>query len=199
MTARRADSGTTDVRGAILEAATALFTERGADGLSMRQIAGEIGYSATTIYLHFKDKDALMLAVCGSGFDEFGATLERAARSAPTPLEGLYASADAYVNFALSNPMLYDVMFIRPRKWAITAPGDPESFRGLTGLVAATMATGGIRQDDPREVAAQVWSVLHGAVSLGLVFGDQITICEPDAVARRSRVLIAALLESLAP
>jgi len=198
MTPRRPDSGTTDVRAAILGAATELFTERGVDGLSMRQIASSIGYSATTIYLHFKDKDALMLAVCSSGFEEFGATLEAAARSAASPLEGLRAAGDAYVRFALANPMLYDVMFVRPKEWAIEAPGDPASFQGLTGIIAAAMATGELRQGDPREVGAALWSCLHGTVSLALVFRDQIDLFPPDAVLARARTLTDALLTSLA-
>jgi AcrR family transcriptional regulator len=198
MTPRRPDSGTTDVRAAILGAATALFKEHGVDGLSMRQIAASIGYSATTIYLHFEDKDALMLAVCSSGFDEFGATIEQAARSGATPLEGLRAAGEAYVRFAFANPMLYDVMFVRPKEWSIEAPGDPASFQGLTGIIAAAMATGELRAGDPREVAAAVWSGLHGTVSLALTFHDQINLFPPDAVLARARTLTSALLDSLA-
>ena len=163
----------------------------------MRQIATAIGYSATTIYLHFDGKDALMLAVCSSGFDEFGATLESAARSASTPLQGIVASSDAYVEFALANPMLYDVMFVRPKEWAIAAPGDPASFQGLVGIVSAAMDSGGLRRGDPRDVAAAVWSALHGVVSLALAFRDQIDLFDPAAVLARARHLVTALLDSL--
>lgn len=197
MVPRRPDSGTTDVRAAILSAATRLFDERGVDALSMRQIAAAIGYSATTIYLHFDGKDALMLAVCSSGFDEFGARLEAAARSAGTPLEAITKSADAYVRFALANPMLYDVMFVRPKEWAITAPGDPASFQGLVGIVGAAMDAGILRRGDSREVAAALWSALHGVVSLALAFQDQIDLFDPPAVLDRARGLVAALLDSL--
>ncbi len=197
MVPRRPDSGTTDVRGAILEAATALFVEKGPDGLSMREVANAIGYSATTIYLHFEDKNALMLAVCSSGFEEFGASLESAARSAASPYDGLRASADAYVTFALDNPVLYDVMFIRPKKWALQAPGEPASFQGLTQIVGAAMATGQLRAGNPREAAAMLWSVLHGVVSLALVFGGQITLFEPDAVRARAVAAFDAQLTAL--
>ena len=115
----------------------------------MREVATTIGYSATTIYLHFEDKDALMLAVCSAGFEEFGASLEAAARSAASPYDGLRASADAYVTFALDHPVLYDVMFIRPEEWALEAPGDPASFRGLTQLVGGAMAIGQLRAGNP--------------------------------------------------
>ena len=197
MVPRRPDSGTTDVRAAILGAATELFKERGVDGLSMRQIAGGIGYSATTIYLHFQDKDALMLAVCGAGFEEFGATLERAARQATSPVDGIRAAGDAYVTFALDNPMLYDVMFIRPKQWALPAPGDPESFRGLVMLVEAAMQAGQLRAGDPEEAARLLWAGLHGNVSLAVSFRGQFSGFEPDAVLSRARALTDSLLASL--
>ena len=197
MVPRRPDSGTTDVRGAILEAATALFVEKGPDALSMREIASTIGYSATTIYLHFEDKNALMLAVCVSGFEEFGASLESAARSAASPYDALRASADAYVTFALDNPVLYDVMFIRPKEWALEAPGDPASFQGLTHIVGAAMATGQLRAGDPRDVAAVLWSVLHGVVALALVFRNQISLFEPEAVRARAVAAFDAQLAAL--
>ncbi|MGC4175466.1 TetR/AcrR family transcriptional regulator [Demequina sp.] len=197
MTPRRPDSGTTDVRAAILGAATALFKERGVDGLSMRQIANEIGYSATTIYLHFEDKDALMLAVCSAGFEEFGATLEAAARSAASPLDGIRASGDAYVRFALNNPMLYDVMFLRPKEWALPAPGDPDSLHAFAMLVGAAMSAGQLRQGDPREAAALLWSGMHGVASSTLVFQGQINGLEPDAAVARARAVTDALLASL--
>ena len=197
MVPRRPDSGTTDVRGAILEAATALFVAKGPDALSMREVANAIGYSATTIYLHFEDKNALMLAVCVSGFEEFGASLEAAARSAASPYDALRASADAYVTFALDNPVLYDVMFIRPKEWALEAPGDPASFQGLTHIVGGAMATGQLRAGDPREVAAVLWSLLHGVVSLALVFRNQISLFEPHVVRARAVAAFDAQLAAL--
>jgi AcrR family transcriptional regulator len=197
MVPRRPDSGTTDVRGAILEAATALFVEKGPDALSMREVAGAIGYSATTIYLHFEDKNALMVAVCASGFEEFGASMEGAARSAASPYDGLRASAGAYVTFALDNPVLYDVMFVRPKEWALEAPGDPASFRGLTQVVGGAMAMGQLRAGDPREAAAVLWSVLHGVVSLALVFRDQIAMFDPDIVRTRALAAFDAQLAAL--
>lgn len=53
---------------AILEAAKAMFTRHGYDGVSMDQIAAEAGVSKLTVYSHFGDKEALFVqavrAVC---------------------------------------------------------------------------------------------------------------------------------------
>jgi len=47
------------MRQLILEAAIAITTEVGYENLSMRKIATRIGYTPTTIYLYYKDKEAI--------------------------------------------------------------------------------------------------------------------------------------------
>ena len=44
----------------ILKAAGKLFSEKGYDAVTMREIAREVGCSHTTIYLYFKDKETLL-------------------------------------------------------------------------------------------------------------------------------------------
>ncbi len=110
---------TSDARASILEAASAVFAEQGIDGVSMRQIAREIGVSATALYQHFDSKSALLAAACQAGFAEFGARMEATARAAATPLDALRALGGVYVDFALDHPMHYDVMMVRPHQWAL--------------------------------------------------------------------------------
>lgn len=47
----------------ILREATRLFVEQGFHGISMREIAESVGMSKAGLYYHFKDKEALLLAV----------------------------------------------------------------------------------------------------------------------------------------
>ncbi len=187
-----------EIRRKILDAARELFATEGYDKVTMRGIADAIEYSPTTIYLHFEDKAALMLAVCEGGFVEFGASLERTARAAADPLAGLRATGEAYVAFALDNPMLYDVMFIRPKEWALASPDDPASFQGSVYLFQAAMSAGQLRAGDPREAAALLWAALHGVASLAIVFDDQFDLFDRDAVLARARAATDAVLASLA-
>ncbi|WP_159451287.1 TetR/AcrR family transcriptional regulator [Demequina sp. NBRC 110054] len=177
---------TRDVRSAILAAATALFEQHGPDGLSMRQIAREIGYSATTIYLHFRDKDDLMQAVCTSGFAEFGAQMEAAGQGPEPFAERLRAVGLAYVDFAFARPMHYDVMFVRPKEWTLPDGGEDPSFLGMVAMMEAAQASGEIRPGSAREQAAGVWSALHGVVSLALAMHGSVDILEPQAVRARA-------------
>ncbi|WP_062289656.1 TetR/AcrR family transcriptional regulator [Demequina phytophila] len=194
------------VREQILGAATRLFEERGVDGFSMRQIAAEIGYSATTIYHHFDDKDALMLAVCEDGFRGFERELGAAVAGAPDAPAALRAACAAYVDWALDHPLHYEVMFIRPRAWAIgsnvpdRADGgraDPPSFQGLIDLAGWAAQAGAVR-GEAREVAALLWSAIHGPTSLSISMSDQIQGLDREATRRRAAALIEAVLASLA-
>jgi AcrR family transcriptional regulator len=56
----RQDARSEKTKSSITEAAGALFTLRGYDAVTMREIAKEAGCSHTTIYLYFKDKEALL-------------------------------------------------------------------------------------------------------------------------------------------
>lgn len=61
-----AEGGKTATR--ILDAAEALFAERGFAGVSVREIAGRVGLNQASIYNHFPSKQALYEAVLERGF-----------------------------------------------------------------------------------------------------------------------------------
>ena len=61
--ARRRSSDPAGTREAILDAAEALFAERGLTGAGMREIAAVAGLTPASLYNHFRGKDALYEAV----------------------------------------------------------------------------------------------------------------------------------------
>ena len=188
-----------DARGTILAAAAAVFADKGIDGISMRHIAAEIGVSATALYRHYDSKDALLAAVCESGFAEFGAKLEATARASATPLAALRGLGRDYVDFALSHPMHYDVMMIRPHQWALGPnPGqDPESFAGLINVIEACQAAGELAPGDAREAAHRLWAALHGVVSLAIAMPGEVLGLEPEPVRARAEAVVEAVIASL--
>ncbi len=70
-------------REAILTAAERLFVERGYRGISMREIADEVGVTKAALYYHFRDKEQLFMALLDSVLDELAALVE-ACRAAST-------------------------------------------------------------------------------------------------------------------
>lgn len=168
----RRESARASTRQAILRAASELLLAEGYGALSLRRVAERAGYTATTIYRHFHDKDALVYAVSEEGFRLLAARLASAAGE-PDPFGSLEAVALAYVDFGLEHPVYYGVMFVShaDQLWR-RSPDQPASrmdrFSALRGAVAAALATRQSPESDVLAVSNALWAVAHGAVSLGL-------------------------------
>lgn len=72
-------------RDAVLDAARRLFTERGFDGTSMRDIAAEVGVTNAALYYHFPSKDARLAALSQTRRDEIDALAGWARTEGPRP------------------------------------------------------------------------------------------------------------------
>lgn len=171
-----------ELRSAILSAAGDLILEYGYERFSLRQVAERIGYSATAIYLHFEDKDALVAAVIEEGFARFLQALE--AVKTEDPAERIADLGRAYVRFGLRNRVHYQLMFMqrgdllmRPLDGA--AENDSPSFLVLQNSVQRAIDTGVLRPGDARTYSLVYWATVHGVVSLvigGVVPLDDATV-----------------------
>lgn len=188
--AERRERRRQETRQAILEAATRMFEREGYEGFSLRQVAEAIGYTPTTIYLYFKDKDDLLFAVCQQGFAEFTEALDKAYQQNPDPLQRLHALAWTYLEFGLSHPLHYQVMFMQRSEWvtkATDSKGEVEGSNSYTILMNAiieAMKAGVIRMGDPIETTNLLWSGVHGIVSLALSMRGIIPKWEESEVRR---------------
>jgi AcrR family transcriptional regulator len=90
-------------RQAILQAAREIITEKGLDGLSLREIAHRTDYSPAGLYEYFNSKDEIIAAVCVEGFKQFSAYLNHVSTGLP-PSERLMELGLAYLDFAKNNP-----------------------------------------------------------------------------------------------
>jgi AcrR family transcriptional regulator len=180
--AERREQGKLELRQIILEAAAKLFEEKGYEGFSLRQVAEEIGYSPTTIYLYFQDKDDLLLHVAYDGFKLFGESLETAYRSKEMPLERLNAVGWAYFHFAMSHPIHYRLMFMQRGEFLQKKPEGYESiidsFAVLQRVIEESIQARVMIPGDARTYSALIWSNVHGIVSLALT---QPTINQQEA------------------
>ena len=113
-----------EFRGEILDAARELFITEGYEKFSMRKLAEKIDYSPTTIYLYFKDKDDLLLAICEEVAEQYFANLNRIRAHHNDPLDTLRQALLYLIEFGFNNPNEYKVFFF-------TSPavyGTPEEF-----------------------------------------------------------------------
>ncbi|UCH24523.1 MAG: TetR/AcrR family transcriptional regulator [Trueperaceae bacterium] len=165
-----------ELRRVILDAATTLFEEHGYENFSLRQVAESIGYSATTIYLHFEDKDDLLLHVAFEGFRRFGEVMQAAYDGADGPLDRLRATGRAYLEFGLAHPVHYRLMFMQ--RGELLDRETPEGYESiidafaiLTRSLSEGLEAGVIRSPqgvDVESLGALVWSHVHGLVALAI-------------------------------
>jgi AcrR family transcriptional regulator len=170
---RRREQEKDDLRRSILDAAGALFLEHGYEGVSMRQIAERIGYSATTIYRYYEDKDDLLFAIVREGFLRFGRQLAKAAQTGEDPRERLTALWHAYIEFGMKNPIYYRLMFMQRFDFLFESRREEkapmiDSFGVLRQAVEEAMRSGVLRQGDPETTSTVIWAVVHGITSLAI-------------------------------
>ncbi|MCW4385377.1 TetR/AcrR family transcriptional regulator [Salinibacterium sp. SYSU T00001] len=102
-----------DARTEILDAAAALFSERGFAGTSTRQIAERAGMRQASMYYHFAGKEEILLALLDASVTP---TLDRAAEylDADDPVVALYELARSDVDMLLAEPHNIGTMYLSP-------------------------------------------------------------------------------------
>jgi AcrR family transcriptional regulator len=98
------DAGSTRER--ILNVALDLFTEKGFDGASLREIAERLGVTKAAIYYHFASKDDILMAL-HMRLHEFGKDALRRMTEAPVTLELWGALLDQILGQMLAQRKLF--------------------------------------------------------------------------------------------
>lgn len=161
-----------DLRRAILDTTRHLLVRDGYQRLSMRRIAKEAGYSATSIYLHFKDKNDLFHTLIEEGMDHLYQVFQEITAQHPDdPIRRLEALCRGFIRFGLENPEYYEIMFLLHPERMDRYPAEKyRRARRNLDVIAATLedgrAQGLFDVQTPRVTASAAWSALHGAVSL---------------------------------
>ncbi len=161
------------LREEVLAAVNRLLDEWGSDEkLTMRAVAGEVGVTPASIYLHFADKTELVWAALADKYrqlsDQMGAA--DAAAAPGQPRERLRAQVHAYCHFAMDNPGHYRLMYevrqpaVEPGRMGLH-PARRVSARLRRALAAC--ADAGYPLSLPLYQATHtLWTGLHGLVSV---------------------------------
>jgi len=169
-TQERKERQKSEMKEAILDAALQLFSDEGYDNVTMRKIASKIEYSAGTLYLYFKNKDDIFFELHTIGFNEFYKR-QLSVQSFVDPLKRISEHGLAYVQFAIDNPLYYDLMFISriPSKtlklkkdWA----SGHRTYDLLKLNIQQAMDAGYLKDVNVDVAAFSLWSFVHGIASL---------------------------------
>lgn len=161
-----------DLRSALIAAGLDALERGSADALSLRALAREAGVSATAVYRHFPDKEALLSALALAGFDRMAAAQQAASRAAAGQgaLVAFCASGAAYVRFAIVNPELFRLMWkAAPRGDQLDQPIE-QAHPAMADLRQAVedMAPPEASVEDKRATALRCWGLVHGLATLAL-------------------------------
>ncbi|KIF75354.1 TetR family transcriptional regulator [Streptomyces sp. 150FB] len=168
---RRGEGGR--LREDIIAAAVELLDETGDErAITLRSVARRVGIAAPSIYPHFPDQPAIMLAVVRREFAELERMLLSAVeRAGDDPRERLFAICDTYLAFAQSHPERYRTMFgglwmpnlgdSSLTETDLSTLGS-ETMGVLVDALGACVAAGQAASTDPFADAVALWLGLHG-------------------------------------
>ncbi len=161
----RRSLGRAETRRVILDASEALLIEVGQAGFSVRKLVDRCGYSAPTIYHHFKDKDGLIDALLEQRLTLLADDLMKVPL-VDDPVENLRSLSRAFAFFGLRNPTHYQLLMqVRDDSDKIIESG--EVARHLLETPAEQIAARGWIENGDLELFVQaIWTTIHGIVSM---------------------------------
>lgn len=146
----------------IMNTARGLFTKKGYEHVSMRQISRELGYSHGAIYYHFKNKAELFYAIVKEDFFLLDQLLEEIMCKPidqDCKLKQLFLG---YIEFGLTKQSHYEIMFLikdeEVRRFQQQEPN--ESYEKFAKAVDSLCS----KQVSPSEIWSAFLS-LHGLVA----------------------------------
>lgn len=161
-----------NLRQDILDVAREMFATEGYESVSMRKIADKIEYSATTIYLYFKDKNELLYQICEETFAQLGEKIRAVSEPETDLIIRLKKGLRAYIEFGVAHPHHYQVTFMSP---VFSHPTDEYHYEGSMGErtfnflreeVTNCVAAGKLRNGDIDAISQALWAGIHGTTSL---------------------------------
>src|SRR5208283_2455190 len=135
-----------DTAGRIASVALDILRKEGPQAVSMRRVAQAVGITPMAIYHHFPNRDALLNTITDREFAKLLGHIQA------HPLRGtiearLVSGMADYVDYAVTEPRVFDYVFSQPRPGARRFPKDFRARRSptlnpLADSVAAAMQEG---------------------------------------------------------
>jgi AcrR family transcriptional regulator len=172
-------------RAEILDAAEALYAEKGWDALTVDQVARSARLSRALVYVYFRDKEELLFAIGERAMrllrDRFLETIA----AHPLGMDQVEAIGQAYMAYAHEFPHYFDFCSRFHAHSVALEPGSHEGACRLAGdetigavvqAIEAGIRDRSIRPDigDPRLFAMTLWAFTHGVIQLAMAKGTDL-------------------------
>jgi AcrR family transcriptional regulator len=158
-------------RAEILDAAERIFVRDGYQGATIRKIADEVGLSSTALYMHFRDKDQILLEICSGAMGQLLANAREMAAQPIDPQVRVRKILEAYMRFGLENPNTYWLTLCSGTDELPVGPGSVPNEIGsrcyaiFEGVIAEVGKEGRLR-NSVALTGQLLWSACHGMVAL---------------------------------
>ena len=166
--ARRKDHTRDELREMLIDVASRIIEEQGLRKLSIRNIAGSIGYTSGTLYQVFRNLDALIIEVNVRTLDDLYNALV-AVKHQSDPGDTMLDLAYCYSNFARSNKNRWNAIYEHTLPLGEDWPEHyGQAVRKLIGLVAEVLQplVGEGRKTEAQHEAHVLWASLYGIAFL---------------------------------
>ncbi len=186
-------------RGEILRAAERIFVAEGYEGATIRKIADEVGVSSTCLYMHFRDKDQILMEICTGLMEELLAINSEISARPIDAVARVRMMLEAYVRFALRNPNAYRLVFCSSPPIGGRLAVNPAVDIGarcserFCGVVREIAACGRLKSVDDNAAAQALWVACHGMAAL-MITKPGYAWTEPESL---MKTLIDGLLFGL--
>jgi AcrR family transcriptional regulator len=194
-----------DLREALIAATRELLTEHGADGFTLADACRRAGVTTAAPYKHFRDKQQILEEIVSRGFDELAAAIARAAaEGGPGTIAGIAAIGIAYLEFAVTQPALFRLMFGHKSEIMQVRQVDESGKRCLKKVIEEVSAYSRKHGHaaDAEATAVGLWTFVHGAASLQ-IDGDYERVAPgldvPEMIAAVTPMLLGAPPDRRAP
>jgi AcrR family transcriptional regulator len=192
-------------RQAILESAYRLFRAQGFDGTSMADITSQVGGSKATLYSHFPSKDELFVECMMAALQNYMSdTLKHLDASRSDPQAALRNFGTSVLNFICSSEQV-EVRRLMIAEAARSGTGKLffdkiSALRAqISSFLAACMASGLLRRDDPYLAADHLGALLEAEVLEPLLLHVRDAAPDEEETAAAARRAVAAFLRAYAP
>jgi AcrR family transcriptional regulator len=193
---------------AILRAAERNFLERGFHGTTVEDIAAEADVSVGSIYVHFRSKEGLYLALVERALDVEEQYMSEAFKPTLSLGQQLFAAGSAYLRFYQDHPGYFRIL-VFPHTDSHSADSFPAAerlaeraeaqVRRIAGIIELGVKTGAARPVDPYRAAKFMWGAWSGVIALNLR-PDRLRLDDRElhAVLEQGRRMLAEGIASMA-
>jgi AcrR family transcriptional regulator len=182
----------------LIDVSLDILVKEGHQSLSIRKVATQAGVSQSAPYRHFIDQEALYAEVACVGFQRLSDVLQELRKKyKKTPLIQFRESGVIYVEFALNNPALFQIMYGNQipdhSKYPFLIESEDQTFQILLDILTDCKNEGSIQTDDIQGSATSAWTLVHGIAVL--LSGKQVMFRSTDL--KKARKVTKDLIQFL--